>query len=156
MSTQHCLQTVVGHRCEIWSLAVVEVQDSLSSADLLVTGSSDEFLRGYRVRKAASAVDPSPTGGVLDQEDVLEYCGCVSRPEASAAVGVSSLSGSNDRCTSLRFSPVASRRPHPFHNLETEDKGTWPVLMAAQTSGKTVEVDTLLSCFNPLPPLSLL
>ena len=43
LETQHCIQTCVGHRCEVWSM------DISPGGDRLVTGSSDNQLRLWEV-----------------------------------------------------------------------------------------------------------
>ena len=107
MDTQSCIQTVVGHRCEIWSVALIgdEFSPSTTSdtdADInannsamhtqttltIVTGSSDDVLRGYSVVISASHTkmktadlnnrpeendDTSREGD--DEETVLRYIG---------------------------------------------------------------------------------
>lgn len=45
LETQHCIQTVVGHRSEVWSVDV----DSMSHPGYLITGSTDNILRLYKV-----------------------------------------------------------------------------------------------------------
>lgn len=56
MSTQHCIQTIVGHRCEIWTLALVPLTSTETSENdlqlpsndfIILTGSSDDMIRGY-------------------------------------------------------------------------------------------------------------
>ena len=42
LTMQHCVQTVVGHRSEVWSIAVRYGTDGLNR---LVTGSSDNQVR---------------------------------------------------------------------------------------------------------------
>jgi U3 small nucleolar RNA-associated protein 12 len=80
ITTQSCIQTVVGHRCEIWSMVLCSLP-FLPSADgseedpsslLVLTGSADDLLRGYRVQ-----VDGAATIGLGDEEQVLDYCGAV-------------------------------------------------------------------------------
>lgn len=119
VSTQHCIQTIVGHRSEIWSLAVhFPSLHSQSSADVdeagdegqvskakyslptIITGTSDDLLRAYTIR----------VGDVLlgDSEDVLEYAGCV---KLSAG----------EKCTHIEFN----------------SQGT---VLAAQTGQKNIEL----------------
>ena len=88
LSTQHCLQTVVGHRCEIWSLVAADmdahttvlltghdtvcmyacmhvhlayVLTKLCMYVCVCEGGSDEFLRGYQVK-------PLTSSSVLDEQ----------------------------------------------------------------------------------------
>lgn len=118
LGTQHCLQTIVGHRCEIWALAVFSPPSSSTTAEAakkagkngssasgsaetatpspssaevssaashcrIVTGASDDLLRAYHVRIPADA------SLIADNEDVLEYTGCIK------------LNG--ERCTHVEF-----------------------------------------------------
>eukprot|EP01041_Mallomonas_annulata_P006461 gene6461-13054_t len=118
VETQTCLQTITGHRCEIWSLAISP------SGSFLVTGSSDESIRGYRIRSgveaqnsnsndnnnAASELSPAPVVNLNDDEQVLDYIGCVHREH-----------GNTDKCTGVHFSACGS-------------------VLAAQSSGKIVDL----------------
>ena len=68
-----------------------------------------------------------------DSQEILEYCGCISRAEAvrslSGGVALSHKAGSGtDRCVSLKLSPTL--------------EGDHETLLAAQTGGKFVEVLT--------------
>ena len=66
VETQTCIQTLVGHRSEVWSM--------VRYRDRIVTGSSDEWLRFFRIAGAGAA------GVFLDDcEVVLEACGSVQR-----------------------------------------------------------------------------
>ncbi len=118
LTTQHCVQTIVGHRSEIWSLAVVPAPFAIRGSDdsksskrkkslpsssteeaavgaapghrypVLVTGAADDLLRAYSLR---------PDRGeamIADSEDVLEYMGCVK------------LSG--EKCTHVEFNASGS------------------------------------------------
>jgi U3 small nucleolar RNA-associated protein 12 len=121
VSTQHCIQTIVGHRSEIWSLAVHYPVLELTSSDAdaaekgdgsneksktnyniptIMTGATDDLLRAYTINR----------GDVLlgDSEAVLEYAGCVK------------LSG-GERCTHIEFN----------------SHGT---ILAAQTGQKNIEI----------------
>lgn len=119
VSTQHCMQTIVGHRAEIWSLAVhypegtgVDMEligdangDGKSSKTkytmpTLITGAADDLLRAYSVREGDVVV--------ADAEDVLDYAGCVK------------LAG-GEKCTHIEFN----------------SQGT---VLAAQTGQKNVEI----------------
>jgi U3 small nucleolar RNA-associated protein 12 len=99
MTTQYCVQSIVGHRCEIWSLA------NISSANLLVTGSSDEFLRGYTYNTESS----SESSGLQDEEVILVYSGLIKR----AVGGV-------DRCTGLALNAEQSLLVAQSHGKAVE------------------------------------
>lgn len=108
IETQYCIQTIVGHRCEIWSLAI-------SKSKMIVTGCSDELIRGYRIRSNDSVIDgENEVKDVLlsDDETVLEYYGCIRR---------SMSSGNGDRCVGLYFNSSNS-------------------LLGVQSSGKVVDI----------------
>lgn len=84
LATQHCVQTVVGHRCEVWSLDI----DPLER--LLVTGAADAQLRVFRIanadQKTATADSAAPASG---HDDVLVPCGApLARPGPDRAVAV--------------------------------------------------------------------
>lgn len=57
LTTGHCIQTLVGHRCEIWCLAVVNIPTASGPVTGVVTGADDEILRIYHVATSASAID---------------------------------------------------------------------------------------------------
>lgn len=82
MSTQHCIQTIVGHRCEIWSLTLVPMprQESdevaLQTQDYLVlTGCSDEMIRGYVIQSSVDQTSKNPSLELSDDLEVLKYVG---------------------------------------------------------------------------------
>ena len=136
LDTVHCVQTILGHRTEIWCLAVLKPHEG--SGCRVITGCGDDQIRGYRVRTgkrindnanidkdtegadkdktetmavvASSAAEPSLL--LDDDENVLEYYGSISRKPSG--------SGSSDRCMALSINA----------------KGT---MVAAQSSGKVVE-----------------
>uniref|UniRef100_A0A7S3MHG5 Guanine nucleotide-binding protein subunit beta-like protein n=1 Tax=Spumella elongata TaxID=89044 RepID=A0A7S3MHG5_9STRA len=110
LETQCCVQTVVGHRCEIWSLAVLQ---RASGNSLLVTGAADEVVRGYRL--STTGTTTAVVAGESTSEDsmqVIEFYGSVERQSGG--------NGSIDKCAGLSFNPEGS-------------------LLAAQSSGKMVE-----------------
>jgi WD40 repeat protein len=47
LSTQHCVQTVVAHRAEVWSLSLNSEQD------LLLTGSNEGELKAWKIEPGA-------------------------------------------------------------------------------------------------------
>ena len=49
LSTQHCIQTIVAHRSEIWSL------DINGDQDLVFTGSGEGELKAWRIDHKALA-----------------------------------------------------------------------------------------------------
>lgn len=100
------MQTIVGHRCEIWSLAIRN--HFHSGGALIITGSADELLRGYSLKSSKTSVD------LLDDNDILEYIGCIERQH-------NSIAGSFDKCASININSNGN-------------------LIAAQSSGKIIEV----------------
>ncbi|TYZ65719.1 hypothetical protein PybrP1_006267 [[Pythium] brassicae (nom. inval.)] len=70
LDTQHCVQTCVGHRSEVWAL------DVNPAGDRLVTGASDNQLRVWSVRDADS------------DGAVLTLLGSIRRQSNDRAVGV--------------------------------------------------------------------
>ena len=99
MSTQHCIQTIVGHRSEIWSLAVTlnnsnEMEEESSGTSKgkyivpsVVTGAADDLIRAYSIQ---------PQGALLgDAEDVLRYSGCFKL-------------ASGEKCTHIQFNSSGS------------------------------------------------
>jgi len=119
VSTQYCIQTIVGHRAEIWSLAVHP------TGDFIVTGCSDDLIRGYRLKPedsssssssssySSSSSSSSSFDRVLigDSEKVLELQGCIKR----------SVANSSDKCSGLYFNSTGT-------------------LMAIQSSAKLIDI----------------
>lgn len=85
IETTTCLQTIAGHRCEIWSLALSP------DAKLLVTGASDEWLRGYVVSTDTEGGGSAPSLG--DDQQVLRFGGALRRD-----------AGASDKCVAVEFS----------------------------------------------------
>lgn len=83
MSTQHCIQTVVGHRCEIWSISLVPLpladlpaggETTIRTQDyLILSGSSDEMIRGYLIHSLET--NQISHEELSDEMDVLHYVG---------------------------------------------------------------------------------
>jgi len=80
--TRYCLQTLLGHRAEIWCLAVLHTQSGIR----VLTGCSDDQIRGYRLRSDGDPI-------VDDEDNVLVSCGGVTRPGSGS-----------DRCAGLALS----------------------------------------------------
>lgn len=49
LSTQHCIQTIVAHRSEVWSMAINQEHD------MVFTGSGDGELKAWKVDRTAMA-----------------------------------------------------------------------------------------------------
>ena len=118
LETQCCVQTIVGHRCEIWSLAVLPrlSTDGNSCTPIVITGAADELLRGYRLCSTGSSKSEEDSTEEGSQ-NILEHYGSLERQQAGA--------GGIDKCASLSFNAAGN-------------------LLAAQSSGKTVEVSLYL------------
>jgi len=116
MDGRHCVQTVVGHRCEVWSLAALSPAGGGADAVVVCSGGSDGQLRGFALAPALLAAAAAAAGGVAlsdsaagDEEAVLVAIGSV--PGAPAG----------DRCVRLCLNAAG---------------GT----LAAQSTGRVVEV----------------
>ena len=63
LSTQHCVQTVVAHRAEVWSLGLNQEQD------LLLSGSNEGELKAWKIEPDALA------DGIKESESgEVRYC----------------------------------------------------------------------------------
>lgn len=92
LDTQHCIQTVVGHRSEIWSV------DYHPKLQRVITGTSDNQLRIWKVSQEGSSVegDKEMTDGsvsnaaeTIDQSlDLLHGLGSIKRHTTDRAAGV--------------------------------------------------------------------
>lgn len=136
LEAQCCVQTVVGHRCEIWTVAVLQRQAADGTlTTMLLTGASDELIRGYRLSTpaiAAATTQPASTAGEEGDRVILEPYGTLQRQPAGG--------GSFDKCVLLEFNAAGT-------------------LLAAQTSGKMIEVGagvSVLSAFLGLNAMILL
>ena len=84
LTTQHCVQTVVGHRCEVWSL------DVDPTGQRLVTGAADAHLRIFRISHPG---DDDDDGDAPGEAPCLVPCGApLVRPGP-------------DRAAAVRFAP---------------------------------------------------
>jgi U3 small nucleolar RNA-associated protein 12 len=90
LATQYCVQTVVGHRTEIWSLAVSQREEDY----LLATGSSDGMLRGYSLVSAEAGADSEAALG--DEEVILQELGAIGRQFGT------------DKCLGLAFNATGT------------------------------------------------
>ncbi len=117
LDTRHCVQTIVGHRSEIWSMAVINDRNEPSKVRLY-TGAADELIRGYRISVNTSG---DATNDEVQQvkvnvdhtQEIFKYFGCIKR------------SAGLDRCTSLSINSAKN-------------------VLAAQSAGKTIDVSVYL------------
>lgn len=67
LTTQHCIQTVVAHRSEIWSLAINQEQN------LIFTGSGEGELKIWKINREALAkgLKETETGEVCNSTFTL-------------------------------------------------------------------------------------
>ncbi|KAI0559148.1 WD40-repeat containing protein [Gracilaria domingensis] len=65
VDTQHCVQTIVGYRSEVWAMQLDP------SNSLLVTGSVGAELRGFRLRD--SVPESSTSNGVEEKDDLSTF-----------------------------------------------------------------------------------
>ena len=86
LSTQHCIQTLTGHRSEIWSL------DVNPEGTRMVTGAADRQLRLWGLGGSGSAAEGGEAVGSEGQE-----------AEAMAVYMGSMLREGNDRCLNVRY-----------------------------------------------------
>lgn len=69
LSTQHCVQTIVAHRSEIWTMDIDREQN------LVFTGSSEGELKAWRIDQEALAEGLKETeSGEVDIRDCISYC----------------------------------------------------------------------------------
>lgn len=128
MDTRHCVQTIVGHRSEIWSIAVVRHIDQNQLQEIhIFTGAADELIRGYRLKRKEENDGTSPVS-VNDSEELFVYFGALTRPCCQSS---GSHHASLDRCSSLSVNSNKN-------------------ILAAQSAGKCVDVSLLNICISCL------
>ena len=111
LSTQHCLQTIVAHRAEVWSLGLNPEQD------ILLTGSNEGELKAWKIDSSAlmDGIKESENGEVRPSFDGVSFAlihtltalksdpPCIDTP---SRVSPSRLSNRISLHTSLSFCPV--------------------------------------------------
>lgn len=70
LSTQHCTQTLTGHRSEVWSVAVNR------DGTRIITGAADRQLRVWSIK------------GEEEEGEVAEYMGSVVREGSDRCLGI--------------------------------------------------------------------
>jgi hypothetical protein len=120
----------VGHRCEIWSVAVLPRTTADGTViPIVLTGASDELVRGYRLcapsssSSAAAASQQAPDASSEGSQCVLESYGALERMQTGP--------GSYDKCTGLEFNPAGN-------------------LLAVRSSGKVIEVRRAQNVYGSL------
>lgn len=123
--------------CTILFTTVIGASSSSSSSSSsgggvevrVITGGSDEFLRGYRLTGTGTA-DPATTSSsssssktfLGDEENVLEYFGSLTR------TAVVAQQGAIEKCSGLHINSAGT-------------------ILAAQSTGKVIEVASLSDSF---------
>lgn len=91
ITTRHCIQTIVGHRCEIWALGISP------DSSMIITGSSDSFIRAYKFKSYDEHSD-NANATIGDDEVIIEYFGCITR----------NMSSGSSKCASIDFNSDGS------------------------------------------------
>ena len=112
LSTQHCVQAIVAHRAEVWSLGLNLEQD------LLLTGSNDGELRAWKIDPSVliDGIKESENGEVRPSFEGVVFS--LMHPhtalksdtphiDTSSRIGPSHLSNCISPHTSLSFCPIA-------------------------------------------------
>jgi len=121
------VQTIVGHRCEIWSVAVLPrpAPDGTSAGCIVVTGAADELIRGYRLTIAGPQPQRADTGSKVEEKSAAEGEGdTMSVLEPYGTLERQQAGGGQGKCAALQFNPAGN-------------------LLAAQSNGKIIEVRLL-------------
>lgn len=147
-----CVQTVVGHRSEVWSLAVVPAEDR--SMVRVFTGASDDLLRVYTL----NAEEVPAEGGDVE---ILHYLGSVKRSTSERCTSLA-LNHSNtliaaqaagktvdflrllDKATAKKRSKRRAKRA--AEGVQAEDGTTQPIVAAAVSLEDELEFVSTLKC----------
>lgn len=131
LTTYSCLQTIVGHRCEIYSCVTVYFNNPESGSGMdggeirVYTGAADEMIRGYRVSLNQKETSTEDAFDIAETTPVLEYYGSLIR----GGGGLGDVGSSNggaiplnmlDRCVALTVNSTNT-------------------ILAAQSAGKVIE-----------------
>ncbi|GAB5035806.1 wd repeat-containing protein 3 [Nannochloropsis oceanica] len=113
LTTEHCVQTLVGHRSEVWAIEISP------DGKRMVTGAADRQLRVWNLEKKKEKEEEGKREGrdgeVDAEEEVCGYMGSVLRE-------------SNDRCLNVKYGGREGGR------------GEGMLLLAAQDAGKLVDI----------------
>lgn len=124
LETQHCVQTVTGHRGEVWALALDP------SGRRLVTGSNDQELRVFAVG--------APPAGASNGGDHHQANGG-GADAAAAAAAVAGTSGGSSSSKQYLFPMGSVRRSNGDRVLSLAFDGSGQ-LLGCQAAGKRLEV----------------
>ena len=104
LETQHCVQTCVGHRTEVWSLDMNEAQTRL------VTGSGDSQIRVWRVSVDGTLQAQQASAPVSDDAAATGAGGGAGA--GAGAPGGSALSAGKDAALSAAQSAAVADKAH--------------------------------------------
>lgn len=112
VDNKYCMQTIVGHRSEIWSLAISYQLPEDADRIRIFTGASDEKIRAYALRSKVLE-NSTNSQSQVDEDQVLVYVGAINR--------TSHAGGNVDRCAGLAIHSDGQ-------------------ILAAQSAGKIVDL----------------
>lgn len=116
LESRACIQTIVGHRSEIWSLTFSQNDHDDEKSYRLYTGCADEFVRVYKIKTEEDKKKDNK------KEDVSEE----GEGEFFTYFGMFERQSANDRVASISVNPSNT-------------------LLAVQTSGKSIDVRIYLN-----------
>jgi U3 small nucleolar RNA-associated protein 12 len=111
IESRHCIQTIVGHRAEIWSLAVYIPPPSDQNPNeriRIYTGAADELIIAYKLAVVGEDEQSGNTESSAEEE-IIRFYGVISRTSGM------------DRCASLSINYARN-------------------LLAAQSAGKVIDI----------------
>lgn len=114
LSTQHCIQTIVAHRSEVWSMAINQERD------LVFTGSGEGELKAWKVDRTAIAEGLKETEtGEVSQNSVLSFLYTNIQDQVAKMIhAVSSLPlASKHKVSQLKFHPT-----EPYLAVQSHDR----------------------------------
>ena len=144
LSTQHCIQTIVGHRCEIWSLAISanneqQVLDLETAVQL--EGNGSEVIRSGKKRKSPDNSSADTKIASLHQQqsypliftgaadDLLRAYSLVKKEDGETLI--------SDSAEILEYAGCIKLSAEKVTHLELNSSGT---MLAALCGLKTIEV----------------
>jgi U3 small nucleolar RNA-associated protein 12 len=157
LDTQHCMQTVVGHRGEVWALAVDPQERRL------VTGSVDQQLRVYTIadEDSSQTLQIAASADDADDTDTLPPASRPSRLQASKDASEGPSDGASDgakRTDVLTLLGTVQRQSNDrVVTLEYDEAGE---ILACQAANKSVELyrvrGACLPCHANVTPVCIL
>ena len=104
LTTQHCVQTLVGHRSEVWAIEISP------DGKRMVTGAADRQLRVWSLEKKEEEEEKVGKEEENAEEEVCRYMGSVLRE-------------SNDRCLNVKYGGREGGRGGGVLLLAAQDAG---------------------------------